>query len=76
VEASDITGKGYEADVCNRTLSVHTLIPVILVFTTIQDKLNNPSPDDPFNPDIAAVSVFTLIACHVMSKMLLQGIEG
>jgi len=24
------------------------------VLTTIQEKLNNPSPDDPFNPDIAA----------------------
>ncbi|KAI0637389.1 ubiquitin-conjugating enzyme [Trametes polyzona] len=26
------------------------------VLSTIQDKLNNPSPDDPFEPDIAAVS--------------------
>ena len=27
------------------------------VLSTIQDKLNNPSPDDPFEPDIAAVSL-------------------
>lgn len=26
------------------------------VLRTIQDKLNNPSADDPFEPDIAAVS--------------------
>lgn len=26
------------------------------VLATIQDKLNNPSADDPFEPDIAAVS--------------------
>ena len=28
-----------------------------VVLATIVDKLNNPSPDDPFEPDIAAVSV-------------------
>lgn len=28
-----------------------------LVFRTIQEKLNNPSPDDPFDPEIAAVCI-------------------
>ena len=27
----------------------------ILVLSVIQDKLNNPSPDDPFEPEIANV---------------------
>lgn len=33
-----------------------TQLTVLLVLRTIQDKLNNPSADDPFEPDIAAVS--------------------
>lgn len=28
------------------------------VLHIIQDKLNNPSPDDPFEPEIAGVGVF------------------
>ena len=31
------------------------------VLSTIQDKLNNPSPDDPFEPDIAAVSAAQIL---------------
>lgn len=68
MEASNITLKGYEVDLRDRTH--HTLIPITSVLTTIQEKLNNPSPDDPFNPDIAAVSYFALIECHAVSKML------
>jgi len=30
------------------------MVPVI-VLSIIQEKVNNPSPDDPFEPDIAAV---------------------
>lgn len=29
--------------------------PSLTVLITIQDKLNNPSPDDPFEPDIAVL---------------------
>lgn len=34
--------------------SRHVVCAVVL--TVIQEKVNNPSPDDPFEPDIAAVS--------------------
>ncbi|KAH9923950.1 ubiquitin-conjugating enzyme [Epithele typhae] len=30
-------------------------VSLLSVLTIIQDKLNNPSPDDPFEPDIAAL---------------------
>jgi ubiquitin-protein ligase len=29
--------------------------PSVAVLITIQDKVNNPSPDDPFEPDIAVL---------------------
>ena len=39
-------------------LAVHHVADLhALVLTTILDKLGRPSPDDPFNPDIAAVSL-------------------
>ena len=31
-----------------------TVLPLV-VLITIQDKVNNPSPDDPFEPDIAVL---------------------
>ena len=31
------------------------VVPRLTVLITIQDKLNNPSPDDPFEPDIAVL---------------------
>jgi hypothetical protein len=33
-----------------------TLIILFQVLSVIQEKVNNPSADDPFEPDIAAVS--------------------
>lgn len=30
-------------------------VPPLSVLITIQDKVNNPSPDDPFEPDIAVL---------------------
>ena len=36
------------------------LISEFTVLSTIQDKVNNPSPDDPFEPEIAAVSAALL----------------
>jgi hypothetical protein len=38
-------------------LSYDMQLPELLVLSIIQEKVNNPSPDDPFEPDIAAVSV-------------------
>jgi hypothetical protein len=32
-----------------------------LVLAIVQEKLNNPSPDDPFEPEIASVSPAALI---------------
>ena len=32
---------------------------VVVVLSVIQEKVNNPSADDPFEPEIAAVSVRT-----------------
>lgn len=31
---------------------------LVIVLAIIQEKVNNPSPDDPFEPDIAAVSLY------------------
>jgi hypothetical protein len=33
------------------------LMAVVIVLSVIQEKVNNPSADDPFEPEIAAVSV-------------------
>jgi hypothetical protein len=38
-----------------------------LVLAVIQEKLNNPSPDDPYDADIAAVSSFDLF--HVRNSL-------
>lgn len=39
------------------SLSYHVADLHALVLATILDKLGHPSSDDPFNPDIAAVSL-------------------
>lgn len=39
-----------------------------LVLSVIQEKVNNPSPDDPFEPDIAAVS-FNLCDYDLISRL-------
>ena len=39
------------------------------VLSTIQDKLNNPSPDDPFEPEIAAVSAHNLRQPSLYSRV-------
>ena len=41
------------------------------VLAVIQEKLNNPSPDDPFEPDIAIVSEFIYL-WRVRSNLGLQ----
>lgn len=41
----------------NANTNARHLISVVL--NVIQEKVNNPSPDDPFEPDIAAVSAFS-----------------
>ena len=43
---------------CFRSILRHALTRLI-VLSIIQEKVNNPSPDDPFEPDIAAVCFFT-----------------
>jgi hypothetical protein len=35
-----------------------TRLPASQVLSIIQEKVNNPSPDDPFEPDIAAVCLY------------------
>lgn len=59
--------------------SQHACPPWILVFmscsvvlATIQDKVNNPSPDDPFEPEIAAVRISGVINTFIC---LLHGIR-
>jgi len=42
------------------------------VLTIIQEKLNNPSADDPFEPDIAAVSLFLPNDAHAHAFQLLK----
>lgn len=37
-----------------------------VVLNVIQEKVNNPSPDDPFEPDIAAVSAFSPAVCRIV----------
>lgn len=37
----------------------------LAVLAIIQEKLNNPSPDDPYEPDIAAVRHYlAVISCY------------
>lgn len=43
------------------------------VLRTIQDKLNNPSADDPFEPDIAAVSH---VRCQSMALASISTVES
>jgi hypothetical protein len=38
--------------------AAHPISPVLAI---IQEKVNNPSPDDPFEPEIAAVRGFGLL---------------
>ena len=45
------------ATFCSLQLDIRRLISYLkLVLAIIQEKVNNPSPDDPFEPEIAAVS--------------------
>ena len=39
-------------------LSYDMRLPASKVLSIIQEKVNNPSPDDPFEPDIAAVILY------------------
>lgn len=53
-------GSGNRPSHCRRVCNELHLVPRItecspLVLAIIQEKVNNPSPDDPFEPDIAAV---------------------
>jgi len=59
------------------TLSENYWTDVCLVLSVIQEKLNNPSPEDPFDPDIAAVHpvsfslaglLFTEIAIQILKN--------
>jgi hypothetical protein len=44
-----------------------------IVLAVIQEKVNNPSPDDPFEPDIAAVRVMcTFSACLILISAFQQ----
>ena len=47
-------------------LSYDMRLPASKVLSIIQEKVNNPSPDDPFEPDIAAVILY-------MSRLLISG---
>ena len=40
-----------------RTAASESDMIIVAVLSVVQEKLNNPSVDDPFEPDIAAVSV-------------------
>jgi len=37
----------------------HRMLMCVVVLSVVQEKVNNPSADDPFEPEIAAVSVRT-----------------
>lgn len=41
---------------------------VLVVLETIKEKVNNPSADDPFEPEIAAVRLIRLPLCHKPSR--------
>ena len=46
------------------------------VLSTVQEKLNNPSPDDPFEPDIAAVRYNQSFLWYPESNVHLPDAEG
>lgn len=51
-------------------LGILTWVYVISVLAIIQEKVNNPSPDDPFEPEIAAVREVEPSSCRADDQYL------